>query len=189
MAANPLLLRFPDHFETERLLIRAPRAGDGPAVNQAVRESFDQLRLWMPWARFIPSVAESETFAREGAAKFRVRDELPLLLFRRPENTLIGASGMHHIDWDVPRLEIGYWVRTSFQGQGYITEAVLGITDFAFRLLHAERLEIRCDSRNTRSVAVAERAGFSLEACFHHERRDNEGKLSDTLVYARLRGE
>ena len=189
MAANPLFLRFPDHFETGRLLVRAPRAGDGPAVNQAVRESFEELRPWMPWARFMPSLAESETFAREGAAKFRVRDELPLLLFRKTDNLIVGASGMHHIDWDVPRLEIGYWVRTSLQGQGYITEAVLGITGFAFQTLKAERLEIRCDARNTRSAAVAQRAGFALEACFRHERRDTEGQLADTLVYARLRGE
>lgn len=50
MVTNPLLLDFPDHFETERLLIRAPRAGDGPAICEAVLETLDDLRQWMPWA-------------------------------------------------------------------------------------------------------------------------------------------
>ena len=54
----------PDHFETERLLIRAPQPGDGPAINAAVVESIDDLRPWMPWAQTTQSVAEQE--ARPG---------------------------------------------------------------------------------------------------------------------------
>lgn len=37
---NPILLDFPDSFETERLLIRAPRAGDGKAVYDAIKLRF-----------------------------------------------------------------------------------------------------------------------------------------------------
>ena len=75
----------PDHFETERLLIRAPQPGDGSAVNDAIRESIDELRPWMPWARVVPSVAESETYARESALRFRNHEDLPLLLFRKSD--------------------------------------------------------------------------------------------------------
>src|SRR5215475_8757445 len=73
----------PDQFETERLIIRAPQPGDGKAINDAIRESLDDLRPWMPWARIVPSVAESETFAREAALRFRNREDLPLHLFRK----------------------------------------------------------------------------------------------------------
>ncbi len=73
-----------------------------------------------------------------------------------------------------------------FSGQGYVTEAVLGITDFAFKYLGAQRIEIRCDLRNTRSTAVAERAGYTLEARFHHHVRGTDGNLRDTLIYVRF---
>jgi hypothetical protein len=43
-----ILKDFPDHFESERLLIRAPRFGDGAQVNQAILESFTELNRWMP---------------------------------------------------------------------------------------------------------------------------------------------
>ena len=43
---NPLLLDFPDAIETERLLIRAPRPGDGAALNAATIASLDHLRPW-----------------------------------------------------------------------------------------------------------------------------------------------
>lgn len=186
ISAKPTLPEFPDFFETERLLLRAPRAGDGRVVNDAIRESHESLRPWMPWARTIPSVAESETFAREGALHFRIREELPLLLFRKSDGLFVGASGMHSIDWKVPRFEIGYWVRVGLAGQGYITEAVRGIAQFAFARLGAVRLEIRCDARNERSAAVALRAGFTFEARHHHDARDNDGDLRDTLVFVRF---
>src|SRR4051812_47358111 len=75
----------PEQFETERLIIRMPNAGDGKAINDAIRESLEELRPWMPWARVVPSVAESETFARESALRFRNREDLPLHLFRKSD--------------------------------------------------------------------------------------------------------
>lgn len=183
---NPLLLDFPDSFETERLFIRCPRPGDGPTVNAAVRESLEALKPWMPWAQNEPTLDESETVSRRGHANWHKREDMPLYLFLH-DGTFVGGSGLHRMDWDVPKLEIGYWLRTSCQGRGLMTEAVLGIAEFAFRYLHAERLEIRCDALNLKSKAVAERAGFPLEAHLRHEARDHFGVLRDTLIYARLR--
>lgn len=183
---NPLLLDFPDQFETERLIIRAPRAGDGPAVNAGVRESINELRPWMPWAQTLPAVEETEAHLRGAAARFLQREDLPLTMWLKSDGRYIGSSGMHRIDWSVPCMEIGYWLRTSLSGQGYMTEAVIGITRFAFEYLGAQRIEIRCDARNTRSAAVAERAGYMLEARLHHQARDVGGGLRDTLVYARF---
>jgi hypothetical protein len=48
---NPLLLDLPEHLVTARLILRPPRAGDGPELNGAVRESRPELRRWMPWAK------------------------------------------------------------------------------------------------------------------------------------------
>jgi len=184
--ARPILPDFPDHFETERLLLRAPRAGDGAVVNAAIQESFEELHRWMDWARHIPSIAESETHSREAAARFRAREELALWLFRKSDGMFVGASGLHSIDWSVPRFEIGYWLRTSLVGQGYMTEAVRGITRFTFDILYAARIEIRCDALNRRSAAVAKRAGYILEARLHHHRRNVQGELSDTLIFAKF---
>lgn len=184
---DPILRDFPDIIDTPRLLIRAPRPGDGAAANAAIRESFDELHLWMPWAQSLPSVEETEAYARHAAASWLTRRDLPLFVFRREDGLLLGGSGLHHIDWSVPRLEIGYWLRTSQTGHGYMTECVQALTRFAFETLGAWRIEIRCDVRNTRSAAVAERAGYRLEARLRADVRAPDGSLRDTLLYARLR--
>jgi RimJ/RimL family protein N-acetyltransferase len=191
MDAKAILRDFPERFETERLTIRAPLPGDGKELNQAVRESWAELQEWMPWAAGEPPAeADSEARLREARARFLTRQDLWLLLFLKGTETLVGSSGLHRINWSVPRFEIGYWVRTSHGRQGYITEAVNGITAFAFDELGARRVEIRCDSGNVRSAAVARRCGYELEATLHHDDRHHlTGALRDTLIFARFAGD
>ena len=181
---EPILLDVPEQIDTERLLIRPPRLGDGAAVNVAVRESFNELKPWMPWAQEIPSVEQSEIFARESAARFARREDLALLLFERSSGELLGASGLHRIDWSVPAFEVGYWCRTSRTGRGYISEAVRGICKMAFTSLSARRFEARMDDTNERSWRIAERLGFTLEGILRQDTRAPSGELRDTRVYS-----
>jgi ribosomal-protein-serine acetyltransferase len=183
---NPLLLDFPDRFETERLTIRSPRPGDGAELNAAIRDSKAALEKWMPWAAGeIPTVEESEANVRRAYTQFLLREDLRLSLFLKGSDTMVGSSGLHRIDWSVPCMEIGYWVRTPYSGRGYITEAVRAVSRFAFEELGAKRVEIRCDALNEKSAAVARRAGFPLEATLHNQARDHgSGRLRDTLIFA-----
>jgi RimJ/RimL family protein N-acetyltransferase len=185
--ASPLLEDVPDAIETERLLIRCPRAGDGQAVFEAVLETFDQLHLWMPWARTPPAVDDSEAHCRRAHANFMARTDLPFALFLKRTWQYVGGSGLHRMDWDVRRFEIGYWCRKSMQGQGLITEAVQAISNMAFDKLAANRVEIHCSHRNVRSQKVAELAGFPLEARLKNHALEPNGELRDTLIYAKTR--
>jgi RimJ/RimL family protein N-acetyltransferase len=188
MSDNPILLSVPESFETERLLIRAPLWNDGQMVNQAVKESMEQLRPWMPWAQQMPSVEESEAGVRTARLKFLERSDLRLNLLLKATGEFIGGSGLHRIDWKARRFEIGYWVRTSCEGRGYITEAVEGITKFAINNLQAHRIEIRCDSLNVRSAKVAQRLGFTLEGVLRKQQCQVDGGLRDTMVFSKVRG-
>ncbi|MCK6073788.1 GNAT family N-acetyltransferase [Paenibacillus silvae] len=72
-AINSIMLDFPESIQTERLTIRAPRWGDGKEMNEAIRESAEQLRPWMPFAESIPSIEESEIVVRKARLKFMDR--------------------------------------------------------------------------------------------------------------------
>lgn len=72
--------------------------------------------------------------------------------------------------------------------QGYVTEAVEGITSYAIKELQANRIEIRCDSRNTRSIRVAERSGFTMEGTLRNDKCDTEGSLRSTIIFSKVRG-
>jgi RimJ/RimL family protein N-acetyltransferase len=138
----------------------------------------------MPWAKEHRTVDDSEASARRARVAFLQRSELRLHLYLRGTDTMVGSSGLHRIDWEVPKFEIGYWCRTGFTGRSFITEAVLGITAFAFDTLGAKRVEIRCDSSNLPSVRVAQRAGFLLEGELSNNEVGSDGTIRDTLIFA-----
>lgn len=185
---NPIMLSIPERFESSRLLIRAAMWGDGAAINEAVLESLAELRPWMPWAQHEPTPLESEASIRRSRLEFLERSDLRLLLFKKGTGELVGSSGLHRMNWQSRKFEIGYWVRTSCSRQGYITEAVEAITNYAIEELQANRIEIRCDSRNTPSARVAERSGFTLEGILRNDVCDAEGNLRDTMIYSKVRG-
>jgi RimJ/RimL family protein N-acetyltransferase len=188
MNCNPILRDIPESFETERLIIRTALPGDGAALNQAVLESEDRLKPWFPWAQVRPSVEDSEALMREWHANYIARKDLQVLLFRKEDQLLIGCSGLHPSNWDVPKFEIGYWIRTGFEGKGYVTETVNRITQFGFDTLGAQRLMIRCYRQNERSAAVAKRCGYLYEGTFRNfERRAIDNALVDMVYFGMTR--
>lgn len=183
---NPILLDFPDSFDTERLTIRAPRYADAHEIVTAVNESLTELRPWMPWAATPAEVEATEARLRASMAKWITREELLLHVYLKGTSTFVVGSGLHRIDWHARKFEIGYWCRTAHTGHGYVTEAVNAITDFAFRQLQANRVEIRCDTRNAKSVAVAKRCGFLQEAVLRHDSLSVDGDLRNTDVFSKI---
>lgn len=175
----------PTLIETERLLIRAIDPRYAAALHEAVTETFEELHRWMPWAQSLGTLEQQHARMTEAAAQYARGEDLGMLLFRRTDDVLLGASGLHRINWHVPRMEIGYWRRAGCGGQGYVTEAVRGIAEFAFAELAAQRVEIWVSSRNLPSQRVAERAGFQREAELRQDRRDPTGELANSIIYGR----
>jgi len=186
-AVPPPDLQVPEQFETERLIIRAPKVRDAKEVNAAVRESLDMLAPWMPWANRAPTLKESRENQQRARERFLAHEDFRLNAFLKGTETFVLGSGLHRVDFSVAKVEIGYWVRKQFAGQGYVTEAVNAITDFAFRVFEAKRVEIRMDDDNVLSSRVAERCGFELEGILRNERRKLDGSLGNTRVYSKVR--
>ena len=186
---NPILLDLPASIESARWLRRPPQSGDGARLHEAIVESLPELRRFLaslPWVVEDQTRESAEVFCRTADSNFLARRDLPFLMFAKVSGRLIGACGLHRTAWDVPKTEVGYWVRTSEAGKGYVTEAVNHLIAFAFAALEAERIEIVTDAENLASRRVAERCGFPLEGILRRERRAPDGSLRDTCVYARL---
>lgn len=183
---KPSLIEFPEEFTTERLLIRKPMPGDGKAVYEAMQASLDELKPWMPWAHTNQSEQDVEANIRDSIAKFISREDLRLHIFNKDSGEFIGSTGLHRIDWAVPKFEIGYWIDTRFAGRGYITESTQALTKFAFSELNAKRVEIRCDSLNRKSRSIPKRLGYTLEGILKNNSISVESKeLRDTCIFAK----
>lgn len=181
---EPMLLTFPDRFETDRLIVRAPKPEDWNPVYTAIQASINELRPWLPFARQKQTESGVQKTTKEAYLNFLSREDLRFHAFDKETGAFVLSSGLHRINWNVRKFEIGYWIDTKYGGKGYVTEIVKGLTSFAFRELDANRVEIRCDANNIKSQAVAERAGFKLEGILRNDDIDGNGELRDTCVYA-----
>ena len=182
---NPILIDLPMPILTPRLCIKPREIGEGPIINRAICTSLEHLKPWMPFAQKAPTMDESEEHCRRSLAKFILREDITLSIYSRDRKTFIGSTGLHRANWDVPSFHIGYWVLPEFEGQGLITEAANALMRYAFQVMRAHRVEIRCDSENARSLSVMKRLGFVQEGILKNEDVQVSGLLGNTIVTAR----
>jgi RimJ/RimL family protein N-acetyltransferase len=141
----------------EELLLRSFRMSDSASLYCAVRESLPDLKPWMSWA----TDSYNELAAREYITIARARWEegtfYAFAITRADE--ILGActlSSMHPI---YHFCNLGYWVRTSYHGQGIAGRAAKLVARFAFENLGLIRLEIVIALENRASLRVAEKIG------------------------------
>ncbi|WP_445398457.1 GNAT family N-acetyltransferase [Zobellella sp. An-6] len=174
-------------MENNHIKLLPPSLELVPQVFEAVKESEQALAEFLPWVKYALTEEDCRESMRKAIANFEgFKSELRFFIVDRRDERLLGAIGLIIRDKSVPFFELGYWLRDSAQGRGHMSEAVALLEQYAFGELGANRLEIRCAECNRRSRAVAERAGYVLEATLRHERRLPSGRLDHTVIYGRL---
>lgn len=168
---------------TARLIIRSPVIEDAPAINAAIHASLGSLRPWMPWAKSPPTLADTKANLAGAIAKTDKDEKYRLLLFT-PSGTLVGSSGLHAVDWRVPRGEIGYWIDARHAGLGYAREATAAITAFARSTMGLRRVQIIVSDRNQRSWRIPEALGYALEGIMRDYRINPDGQRDHERIYA-----
>jgi RimJ/RimL family protein N-acetyltransferase len=173
-----------DELRGERVIVRPYRESDAQALFEAVAESREHLRPWVPFADAHQTIEESRDWLIHRQSVWLLREDLPLSIWEKEMQRFLGGTGLKPRDWEIRYFEIGYWLRASAAGHGYLTEAIGLLIEFAFTSLAANRVEIRCDERNKRSVAVAQRLGFKQEARLRNHKKAVDGSLRTTLIFA-----
>jgi RimJ/RimL family protein N-acetyltransferase len=135
---------------TQRLVLRAPGREDVKAIAHLANDrriAVNTARIPHPY-----SLGDAEGFIaavnrRDGEAAFAITLDA----------TLIGVCG---VDPRENGPEIGYWLGVPYWGQGYATEAVRALIDYAFADLEHEALQAGARVTNPASRRVLEKCGF-----------------------------
>lgn len=170
-------------IHTTRLVIRCWNPSDAPLLSQAIEQSLEHLRPWMPWANEEPKDLQGRgAWLRQRRAEFDLDQNFVYGIFDPAETEVLGGTGLHRRVGE-NALEIGYWVRQDRINRGLATEVSAALTRVAFEIHHVSRVEIRCDPRNVRSAAVPRKLGYQHEATLRKRVPDHEGKLCDSMVW------
>ena len=173
-----------DQLYGERIILRPYRLQDAVAFQAAIEESRDHLRPWEWFGDAFHTVEQTQDWIIRRHVTWLLRDSFTCGIWHRESGQLLGNIDLVVKQWRLPWFMIAYWIRQSAAGNGYVTEAVRLLTDYAFDTLHAKRVELAIDAKNERSVSVAERLGFHLDGRLRNTEIENDGELVHNLVYS-----
>ncbi len=173
-----------EELRGERIVVRPYRESDAQALFEAVAESRDHLRPWLPFADAHQTVEETRDWIIHQMANWILREDLTPGIWEQTSGSYLGGTGLHPRNWEIGYFEIGYWLRATATGYGYVTEAVRLLTDYAFNTLAANRVEIRCDELNVPSAAIPQRLGYRLEGRLRNCIGASDGKLRTMLIFS-----
>ncbi len=137
-------------LETKRLALRAPRLEDAKSVAALANDrriAENTARIPHPYR-----MTDAEGFI-SGANK--AGDAVFLITLS--DRTIVGACGIVGED-EAP--ELGYWLGVPYWGNGYATEALHAVVDYAFTDLGHEALQAGARVTNPASRRVLEKCGF-----------------------------
>jgi ribosomal-protein-serine acetyltransferase len=181
---NPLLIPMFEELRGERVIVRPYREEDAPGLQEAVAESREHIRPWLPFADDHQTVEDSLSWINDQRARWILRENMNCAIVDVETGRYLGGTGLHPREWRIPAFEIGYWLRASAEGKGYMSEAVRLLTDFAFDKLGAQRVEIQCDELNERSAQVARKLGYKQEGLLRNEFTAPNGSVRNTLIFS-----
>lgn len=160
----------PEFVRTARLLLRPWCAEDADALLPILEANQAHLGPWIPPRVSTPAPLPELAARLAGfAADFVAAREWRYALLTVDTATVIGEVGLYPRNAEgrvafaaADRVEVGYWLRADYTGQGYATEATQAALAIARTLPGLVQVEIRCDAENAPSAAVPQRLGFGL---------------------------
>lgn len=176
-AAGPVLTH-------KRVRLRPPHARDYDAWASLRERSRAFLEPWEPtW----PADALSRRAWRWRLRHYE-RDQregwgYTLFILRRDDRELLGGITLGNLRRGVAQTgSLGYWMGEPHAGQGYMSEALFALLDFAFGPLGLHRAEAACLPHNAASRALLMKLGFREEGMARGYLRI-AGRWQDHVLY------
>ena len=173
----------PESLTTSRLLLRKPRPEDAPLIFAAYAQDPEVSR----YLTFRPhrDISEAKEAVERSLENWRTGKSYSWLIFSRDGEKLVGAISARNDQG----INLGYLLARPFWGQGFMSEALAAIVDWAFTNPSVFRVWAVCDLENTASARLLERNGFHNEGVLSRwSLHPNISEIPrDCFCYARTR--
>lgn len=170
----------PPRIETDRLLLRRTTADDADGVFSYASD-VEVTRYLTITPR--TSVDDSVSFLKWCKEAWDAGTSFPLAVVDRLSEDFIGIIELRVT---IHGIELGYALRRSAWGNGFMTEAIRGATDWAFGNAGVYRVWAYVDVANVGSRRTLEKAGMTREGHLHRWQihPNNSSEPADVYVYA-----
>ena len=174
-------------LEGDRIIIKPPLLEHAPLIYEAILESKYDLAKFLPWVHYVKSIKDSVQSTKNAIDNYEAfNDELRFSIFCNRTQMFLGIISLTFINKSIAFFEIGYWLRTSQTGKGYMIEAVKLIEKYAFSELNAKRLEIRVAEQNIKSRKTIKHCSFIYEGKLMNASYLPNDEVDNALVFGKV---
>jgi RimJ/RimL family protein N-acetyltransferase len=168
-------------IKTKRLMLREIKNGDFEELH-----SFGSLPKVCRYVVFGPNTeTDTRNYVKYAQMQNRKkpRSQYRLAIIQMETGRLIGDCNIIIANPADREAHIGYALHPDFWNQGYATESVKGLIQYAFKQLSLHRIYATCDTKNLASKRVLEKSGMKYEGTFRKD-KFQKGKWRDTHQFA-----
>jgi len=166
--------------------LRLPEERIVAALYKVIDIEREHLREWLAWVSDRTCEDDILAWVRAVLEQFASNKGFSAVIW--VDGRIAGVVGIHGVNWQHRKAEIGYWLAREYQGQGIVTDACRAIVHHLLIELNLHRVEIQCAPGNARSKAVPKRLGFTHEGTLR-DAQMVDGRYIDLEVHSMLRGE
>ena len=185
-------MKLPDKIITERLVLKVNKKATfelARKLYEVTVQSQDTLAEWLPPLGKIHSPEDDFPFLLECQKNRKEKIEFHYLITEKKTKKILGSIALINISDENKSSEIGYWLSNEAVGHGYVQESVHALEDEAFQR-GINRIVIRNNTKNLRSVRVAERCGYILEGVMRQDRWDTyHQRWRDSNIFSKLKSD
>jgi len=170
-------------LETERLVLRAVRPSDLPALF-AIFSDEDVTRYY----GLETFTAVDQAAQRIGAIRqnYQRRRSIRWAITRPADDTLIGSVGLMNLRPKFYNAAVGYELARAYWRQGIMTEALTAVVNFGFIVMAMNRIEAFVMPENVPSIRLLEKLAFVNEGLMREYGYWRQ-EFHDLLLFSLLR--
>ncbi|QDK37738.1 GNAT family N-acetyltransferase [Bdellovibrio sp. NC01] len=175
---------FPTKLDGNNIYLERHSQAIANDMFNTIEANRERLRQFLPWVDNTKELDNSRAWINLALAEWDSLAMFDYGIYLKDTKKYVGNIGVHNINWEVQKCELGYWLSSEAEGRGIMSEAVRIIEAYCFNAKF-HRVEIRCSSNNIRSAEVAKRCGYVFEGELREDAREM-GKYRNTKIFGKL---
>jgi RimJ/RimL family protein N-acetyltransferase len=174
-------------LSTERFLVRLLTTNDVPELLLFIDNEPELWKYALVPCNDRPSMQQ---YLDEAFADYEKGNAFPFVVIDRITGKIVGSTRFYDFQPKNSSTLLGYtWYSKHQQGNGINAHCKFLMLQYAFEVLQLERVELRADLRNERSIAAMRKIGFTQEGILRNHLPVADGTRRDSIIFSALKPE
>ncbi|WP_084780598.1 GNAT family N-acetyltransferase [Bacillus massilinigeriensis] len=175
---------FPE-LETDRFILRQLQMEDAPQMYRYF--SLDEVTKFYDIETHT-SEKEAADLIKQLSYRYSNGEQIRWGITFKNSNEIIGTCGLHEIEREHFKAEIGYELHPDYWGKGIMSEVITKVVEYAFSYMGLHRVEAFYHPLNIASKKALEKSGFQYEGLLR-KRFFVKGRFMDVEISSIIKEE